>query len=487
MNFNSLYFAIFFAIVFSLTALLRNRVTPRNLVLLAASYLFYGWWDWRFLSLLWISTLFDYWCARVLDRRLEGREPGTEARPRSDKAFLIASMALNLGFLGFFKYFNFFVDSAEASLAWMGFKAHLPTLKVILPVGISFYTFQSMSYVIDVYRGTMRAERSLLTFALYIAFFPQLVAGPIERATTLVPQLRRPNVITLPRVYSGAYLIAWGLIKKVVIADNVAHVADAAFAARNPSGGTALLGIYAFAIQIYCDFSGYTDVARGAARAMGFELMRNFDLPYFATNPSDFWRRWHISLSTWLRDYVYIPLGGNRKGPARTYVNLMLTMVLGGLWHGAAWTFVLWGAFHGLMLCVHRAAQPYLRRWVDPQGPFSRRAWYFVRAFLFFQLVCLGWLLFRAASMGQVVRMLAAIWHGATTIDPRVLGPGLLAVFVACAAVLLLVQLVQFVSKNHDVIWRLPVPVRAVLYAAGILAFVLFGEYGGESFIYFQF
>ena len=487
MNFNSLFFAIFFAVVFSLTALLRNRVTPRNVVLLGASYLFYGWWDWRFLSLLWISTLFDYWCARVLDRRLEGRPEGPVTRPRSDKAFLIASMALNLGFLGFFKYFNFFVDSAEASLALVGITAHVPTLKVVLPVGISFYTFQSMSYVIDVYRGTMRAERSLLTFALYIAFFPQLVAGPIERATTLVPQLRRPNVITLPRVYSGAYLIAWGLIKKVVIADNVAQVVNGAFAAPDPSGGTALLGIYAFAIQIYCDFSGYTDVARGASRVMGFELMRNFDLPYFATNPSDFWRRWHISLSTWLRDYVYIPLGGNRKSPARTYVNLMLTMLLGGLWHGAAWTFVLWGAFHGLMLCVHRAAQPYLRRWVDPQGAFSRRAWYFLRAFLFFQLVCFGWLLFRASSLEQVGQMLAAIAQSAATIDPKVLGPGLLAVFAACAGALLLVQIVQFASRNHDVVWRLPVPVRAVLYAAGILAFVVFGEYGGDSFIYFQF
>jgi D-alanyl-lipoteichoic acid acyltransferase DltB (MBOAT superfamily) len=237
---------------------------------------------------------------------------------------------------------------------------------------------------------------------------------------------------------------------------------------------------------MYCDFSGYTDVARGTARTMGFELMRNFDLPYFATNPSDFWRRWHISLSTWLRDYLYLPLGGNRKGPARTYVNLMLTMVLGGLWHGAAWTFVLWGAFHGALLCLHRFARPWLERWADPRGPIASRAWFFLRALVFFQLVCFGWLLFRANSLAQVGQMLGAIGRS-LTVDANVLGPSVLAVFIACAAVLLLVQLVQFVSKNHDVIWRLPVPVRAALYAVGILAFVLFGEFGGEAFIYFQF
>ena len=482
MTFNSIHFAWFFLAVFTCTALLRRHVSARNLLLLAASYLFYGWWDWRFLSLLWISTLFDYACGLFLDRPPDG----AVVRRRRDKAFLVASMALNLGFLGFFKYFNFFTGSAAAALTSLGFRPNVSTLNVVLPVGISFYTFQSMSYVIDVYRGGLRAERNLLTFALFIAFFPQLVAGPIERATSLLPQLRKPNVMTWPAIYSGCYLIGWGLIKKVVIADNVAPVVERVFSANNPSGGTALIGIYAFAIQIYCDFSGYTDVARGTARTMGFELMRNFDLPYFATNPSDFWRRWHISLSTWLRDYLYLPLGGNRKGPARTYVNLMLTMVLGGLWHGAAWTFVLWGAFHGALLCLHRFARPWLERWADPRGPIASRAWFFLRALVFFQLVCFGWLLFRANSLAQVGQMLGAIGRS-LTVDANVLGPSVLAVFIACAAVLLLVQLVQFVSKNHDVIWRLPVPVRAALYAVGILAFVLFGEFGGEAFIYFQF
>jgi len=271
----------------------------RNLLLVVASYVFYGWWDWRFLSLLWISTLIDYVCGRAMERH-----------PRRKRAWLLASMLSNLGILGGFKYFNFFVDSAATLLAAVGLEPHLPVLRVILPVGISFYTFQTMSYTIDVYRGHLAPTRSLLDFALYVAYFPQLVAGPIERATHLLKQISSPRLVTRPMIESGCFLILRGLFRKVVIADGVAPLVNGIFAEPEYYSWMKLsLGAALFAIQIYCDFAGYSDIARGASRLMGIELMVNFRQPYFSRNITEFWRRWHISLSTWLRDYLYIPLG----------------------------------------------------------------------------------------------------------------------------------------------------------------------------------
>jgi D-alanyl-lipoteichoic acid acyltransferase DltB (MBOAT superfamily) len=480
MVFNSLLFAAFFAIALCGAVALRARVRARNVFLLVASYVFYGSWDWRFLGLLAFSTLVDYACGRLIGAG-RGQVPA-ERGPR-ERILLLASLTTSFSLLGIFKYFDFFALSARAMLQRAGIPVDPPLLEVVLPVGISFYTFQTVSYVIDVYRGDIPAERSLINFALFVSFFPQLVAGPIERASRLLPQITAPTVISWRGTYAGWYLIGAGLFKKVVLADNAAKVADWAFGQQAPGGLTVVMGVYAFAIQIYCDFSGYSDIARGTARTMGFEMSRNFNLPYFATNPSDFWQRWHISLSTWLRDYLYIPLGGNRRGTLLTYRNLMLTMVLGGLWHGAAWTFVAWGVYHGLLLCAHRVASPWLAR-VAPQGPRGARLWRVASALLFFQLTCVGWLLFRAENMGQVGAMLAAV---ATDFWPSRVDRDMAAIVLACGLLLLAVQLAQARAKDDYVLLRQPVLVRAVVYAAGILAFVWLGEYGGDAFIYFQF
>src|SRR4051794_38574989 len=385
MLFNTFHFAYFFAILFPLYWALPHR--PQNYLLLAASYYFYACWDPKFLSLLIISTVMDYACGLAVDRIEE---------PRRRKLFVALSMALNLGMLGYFKYYNFFAESLQAALARSGVDVPLSHLNVVLPIGISFYTFQSMSYVIDVYRRDIRPTRNIVQFAAFVSFFPHLVAGPIMRPTTLLPQVARPRKFDLRQFYQGCYLIFWGLVKKVVVADNLSLIVNDLFGKwETIDGGLALIAIYAFAFQIYCDFSGYTDAARGIAKCLGFELALNFNLPYFATSPQDFWARWHISLSTWLRDYLYIPLGGNRGGvgstltrpalilaaalaarllllrpeldpraflavdlglllltvlglltgrllvppsnPVLMYRNLMLTMVIGGLWHGAAW------------------------------------------------------------------------------------------------------------------------------------------------------
>src|SRR3954447_14783227 len=344
MLFNTFHFAYFFAILLPLYWVLPHK--PQNYLLLAASYYFYSCWDPRFLSLLLLSTAMDYACGLAVDR-IE--------TPRKRKLFVAISMALNLGMLGYFKYYNFFAESLQVALARMGLEVPLAQLNVVLPIGISFYTFQSMSYVIDVYRRDIKPTRNIVEFAAFVSFFPHLVAGPIMRPTTLLPQIERRRHFDLDQFYQGAYLVFWGLTKKVVVADNLALFVNDLFGKwQTIDGGLALLAIYAVAFQIYCDFSGYPDAARDIAKMLGFELALNFDLPYFATSPKDFWARWHISLSTWLRDYLYIPLGGSRGGTLLLYRNLMLTMVIGGLWHGAAWTFVLWGVYQGVLLVGHR-------------------------------------------------------------------------------------------------------------------------------------
>ena len=487
MFFNSLHFVGFFAVVFLVVICLRKTVPARNAFLLAASYYFYACWDWRFLGLIFISTIVDYVCGRMLDvREIVPDQPPPRTRRR--KLILLASLVTNLGLLGFFKYHGFFVASAINALAAIGIQARASSLNIVLPVGISFYTFQTLSYTIDVYRGRLQTERNLLNFALFVAFFPQLVAGPIERASNLLPQMRQPRAITAERLYTGFWLMCWGMFKKVVIADNAARIVEMVFVDSSPPGLVILIAVYAFALQIYCDFSGYSDIARGAAACLGFDLMVNFNLPYFATNPSDFWRRWHISLSTWLRDYLYIPLGGNRRGTRRTYVNLVLTMALGGLWHGAGWTFLLWGVYHGLLLCAHRALSPLLSRLCDPAGRVAGRLWYLLRAVVFFHLVCFGWLLFRAESLTQVWQFLSsATFEGWTGLGALAGSRGAPLLVAALALLLLAFQLGQYFKKDPHVIFRLPVPVRAMVYAALALGFLWFGEYGGPAFIYFQF
>lgn len=486
MSFDSFHFLAFFIIALLANHLLRRHITARNAVNFVASYYFYGCWDWRFLSLIVVSTMIDYCCGLALN--VNPADVGKPVEPdRRRKVIILISLVANLGLLGVFKYFNFFAESAAALMATIGLEASPTLLRIVLPVGISFYTFQTLSYTIDVYRREIPTERNLLTFGLYVAFFPQLVAGPIERAKHLLPQLAVPRVVTRTDMGTGLYLIFWGLFKKTVIADNVATFANNAFGGDPGSGLYALLGIYAFAIQIYCDFSAYSDIARGTARCMGYDLMLNFNLPYFATNPSDFWRRWHISLSTWLRDYLYISLGGNRVGVSRNYFNLMATMVLGGLWHGASWIFVLWGFYQGALLCGHRLLEPAIARLRPQAGSRLASAWHVGSIVFFFHLTCAGWLLFRAESVGQVGQFLAAIFGNFLGSAPGWMNFTYLGTLAASGAFLFAVQLVQYRTRDLNVVFRLPVPMRAAFYAGCFLAIVIFGRIHGNAFIYFQF
>src|SRR4051794_6445255 len=448
MLFNTFHFAYFFAILFPLYWALPHR--PQNYLLLAASYYFYACWDPKFLALLVLSTAMDFACGLAVDRIEE---------PRRRKLFVALSMALNLGMLGYFKYYNFFAESLHAALARAGVSVPVSHLNVVLPIGISFYTFQSMSYVIDVYRKDIKPTRNFVEFAAFVSFFPHLVAGPIMRPTTLLPQIEKPRRFDLQRFYHGCYLIAWGLTKKVVVADNLAPIVNDLFGRwQTLDGGLALLAVYAFAFQIYGDFSGYTDAARGIAKCLGIELALNFNLPYFATSPRDFWSRWHISLSTWLRDYLYIPLGGSRGSQVKLYRNLMLTMIIGGLWHGAAWTFVLWGFYQGVLLVAHRLARPLLDR-IHPTEPVDRACWKALRIFVTFHLICVGWLIFRASSIAQVRGMLTAIVAKAAIPASAYTLPVSIVILP-----LLIVQLVQYLSKDLDVISRTPWYVRSVFY-----------------------
>jgi alginate O-acetyltransferase complex protein AlgI len=473
MLFNSPEYFIFLAAVLLLYYVLRRRW--QNWMLIAASYLFYGFWDYRFLSLIVISTLVDYFAAKVI------YQSSSEVQRRF---FLILSLAVNLGFLGFFKYFNFFVDSAERALSMIGLGVSTPVLYVILPVGISFYTFQTMAYTIDVYRGKMVPVKSLRDFALYVCYFPQLVAGPIERPQNLLPAIQARRVVTTEKLTSGAVLILIGLFRKVVIADGIGAQVDIIFS--NPGGYTTpylLMGLYLFALQIYCDFAGYSDIARGTSRLLGIELMRNFNQPYFASSITEFWRRWHISLSTWLRDYLYIPLGGNRGSVSKTYRNLMLTMLLGGLWHGAAWTFVIWGGLHGLYLIGQR----FFHRHERPPLPTSPTEWNWPRVggvLLTFHLVLLTWVFFRAPGLSAAAGYLQGIFafSGMTVATWLDVLPAILIPW----ALMLTIDIPQFITGRHVVLTSWPRPVRH-LAAAAMLFMIILGVGTRAPFIYFQF
>ena len=470
MLFNSWIFLAFFAATFAAYLVTSRKLVLQNLVLLIASYVFYGWWNWKFLGLIVLSTAIDY---------VAGLKIATEQDDTKRKRWVAVSCVSNLGILAAFKYFDFFLGSLGDALAMAGLEAAMPSLEWVLPVGISFYTFQSMSYSIDVYRGETEASRNPLDFAVYVAFFPQLVAGPIERSSRFLPQVRQKRTITTAGLEAGLFLVLWGLFKKVVVADNAAVIANAVFDdAASHQGMELWLGALAFTLQIYGDFSGYSDIARGLAKSMGFELMVNFKLPYFATSPSDFWRRWHVSLSSWLRDYLYIPLGGNRGGSVGTYRNLFLTMLLGGLWHGAAWHFVLWGAYHGTLLILYRLAGsvrghllPRKKLWAD-----------LLRMSVMFPLTVGGWVLFRVQTMAD----LSAFLDGAfTSTEAEV---GLTAVVLAALwTPVLLMQLAQSISDDLLVALRLPVLLRGVLYGLFIASCVAFATGESIEFIYFQF
>ena len=472
MVFNSVHFVVFFAIVYAVYRWLGHRA--QNLWLLAASYYFYAAWDWRFTGLLAASTLVSYWAGLALGR------PSIRASAPASRRILWAAIGFLLAVLGFFKYAGFFVDSAARALATIGFDVGDPTLAIVLPLGISFYTFMAIAYVVDVYRGEMAPAEQLVDYALFVAYFPHLVAGPILRAPALMPQFAAARTISRADLGTGAWLIATGLFKKIVVADNLAPVVDSVFAPEFPAaGGDVLIATYAFALQIYGDFAGYSDMARGISQLFGIELNVNFRFPYAVTNPREFWRHWHISLSTWLRDYLYKPLGGSRGGPWRTNRNLFITMVLGGLWHGAAWSFVLWGAYQGLWLVAHRGYEALRGAGRRVSRVASVGAW-----FVTLHLVCYGWLLFRARSFERIRAMtwaLVADWRISAEVEPEV------RTLVGLALPLVLLHAYEWWKDDLLAVPKLPLVPRYAVYGALFYLILLFGSFGGAQFIYFQF
>lgn len=477
MLFNSLIFGLFLPFVFILHWSFRSTGSfYQNLLVLIASYIFYGWWDYRFLSLILISSLIDY----VIGLKLY-REPRGSHR----RLLLVMSLCSNLGILGFFKYFGFFIDSFSVLLAALGIQSNEYSLQIILPVGISFYTFQTMSYTIDIYRQKLNPTTDIVAFLAFVSFFPQLVAGPIERASNLLPQFSRHRELDLKLAKDGLRQMLWGFFKKIVIADNLAtHVTHIYENYADLSGLELAIGTFLFAIQIYCDFSGYSDIASGVARLFGIDLMRNFAFPYFSRDIAEFWRRWHISLSSWFRDYVYIPLGGSRVNTLRRIGNILVTFTVSGLWHGANWTFIIWGFLNGvyyipLMLLQHQKQHTD----IVAQGRILPSAQETFQILQTFGLTLLAWIFFRAESLSQAFRFIGHMFSHSWLICPD----GELRVAILYAVILLLLEWLQRESQHPLSIAHWPLPIRWSVYIALSLMILVFGNFGKVEFIYFQF
>ena len=462
MIFTSYIYGVFLALVLVVYWCMPWK-TVRNALLLAASYIFYGWIHPWFCYLVAASTLLDYACGL-----------GMRSHPAYKRVFMIISLLGNLGMLGFFKYFNFFIANFTDLLAALGFSAHPWSLQIFLPVGISFYTFQTLSYTIDIYRGDLEPRRNFVDFALFVTFFPQLVAGPIERARNLLPQIEQKQKWAWQYLAFAWPLLIRGYLKKVVIADNVAVVADKVFMLQSPSLLLLIVGTLAFSLQIYADFSAYTDIARASAKLLGFDLMENFKSPYLAISPSDFWRRWHISFSSWIRDYLYIPLGGSRvSSKGRFLCVLLISLGLSGFWHGAAWHFVFWGLYHGLLIFLYHALGMG-GRW-RPQGPWRTGAAWLVM----FVLVQVGWLQFRVVDMRWLMHIIGdATWLGSMNmVAAAVVGLITVAVYASPLFLLLFVD-----RKFPNNAW-----VQGVCYGIMLLAAACAFQQAGGDFIYFQF
>lgn len=486
MLFNSLDFAIFLPLVFLIYwYVLGKNYRWQNLFIVFASYVFYGWWDWRFLGLILFSTLVDFWMGRLL---------GREDRKSKRKMWLWVSIVVNIGFLGFFKYYNFFLDNFVTAFSFFGKEFSGHSLKIILPVGISFYTFQTLSYVIDVYRKQLEPSKNVITFAAYVSFFPQLVAGPIERATNLLPQFERKRTFDFAEAGDGMRQILWGLFKKVVIADNCAEFANQIFNNYGDySSWTLALGAIFFTFQIYGDFSGYSDIAIGTSRLFGFKLMRNFAFPYFSRDIAEFWRRWHISLSTWFRDYLYIPLGGSRGGTWKKIRNTFIIFLVSGFWHGANWTFVIWGGLNALFflpLLLSQRNRNHLD--VVAKGRIFPSGRELLAMIMTFSLTVFAWIFFRAENVHQAFHYIEQMM---TTLN----GTSFQAFWIYITqrkvmSLLLLIALFlaiewkgredQYAIEKFISKWRKPA--RVVFYYGIIFCIFWFaGEV--QQFIYFQF
>lgn len=482
MLFNSIDFAIFLPVVFILYWFVINKnLKHQNFLIVVASYFFYGWWDWRFLSLILFSTLVDY---------VVGVKLSSEQDRRKRRFWLLTSIFVNLGFLGFFKYYNFFLDNFISAFSFFGAEVSARSLNIILPVGISFYTFQTLSYSIDVYRRKLEPTRDFIAFSAYVSFFPQLVAGPIERATNLLPQFYTKRTFDYSKAVDGFRQILWGLFKKVVIADSCAEYANMIFN-NSPeySGSTLLLGALFFAFQIYGDFSGYSDIAIGTARLFGFNLMQNFAFPYFSRDIGEFWRRWHISLSTWFRDYVYIPLGGSKVTTAMKVRNTFIIFIVSGFWHGANWTFIVWGALNAIyflpLLLLNRN-----RRHIEivAQGKYLPSIRDFLNMSLTFGLTLIAWIFFRSNSISHAMSYLSEIFSSSLFTMPELTNMDTALNTILMVVIFLILEwigreqqyAIQRIGLNWKRHWR-----WAFYYLLVIVIVSFAGQ--GQTFIYFQF
>jgi D-alanyl-lipoteichoic acid acyltransferase DltB (MBOAT superfamily) len=475
MVFNSFTFLLFFNIFFIVYWNIGKRLslTWTNAWILLGSYAFYGWWDWRFLSLIVISSLSDFLIGQKI-HQLEAQ--------KKRKLWLSLSIFINLGILGFFKYYNFFIDSLASSLGYLSIPTSLQTLEIILPVGISFYTFQTLSYTVDIYNRKLEPTKNILAFFSFVAFFPQLVAGPIERAKDLLPQFFTKKEFDLSNISGGSRLVLWGLFKKIVIADNLGIIVNQIFApdASVMTAFLTLIGSICFAIQIYCDFSGYTDIAIGIAKMLGFELKPNFKTPYLSASLTEFWRRWHISLSTWFRDYIYIPLGGSRKNNLRTNWNIFITFLLSGLWHGANITFVIWGILHGLVLIIEKTIKIKTIRWL---------------AVLFtFLLVVLFWIPFRAENFEHLMALVGSLGN-VSNFNWEAVNPFIFVYsdykMIGLGTILLFFGIMDYKINQSDFnVWiqQFSTFKRTAIYYGLVAAILLLGNFSVKpDFIYFQF
>jgi D-alanyl-lipoteichoic acid acyltransferase DltB (MBOAT superfamily) len=482
MLFNSLDFAIFFPIVFIFYWFVTSRnLKFQNLLVVTASYVFYGWWDWRFLSLIIFSTVVDY---------AVGQKLRVEEIQRKRKIFLWISILVNLGFLGFFKYYNFFLDNFISAFSFFGAEISASSLNVILPVGISFYTFQTLSYTIDVYKRKLEPTRDFIAFSAFVSFFPQLVAGPIERATNLLPQFYSKRTFNYAKATDGMRQILWGLFKKVVIADNCAEYANLIFNnSADYSGSTLVLGAVFFAFQIYGDFSGYSDIAIGTSRLFGFNLMRNFNFPYFSRDIAEFWRRWHISLSTWFRDYLYIPLGGSRGHISKKVRNTFIIFIVSGFWHGANWTFIFWGALNAiyfLPLLLTKNNRNNLE--IIAHGRRFPPAKEFLKLLLTFGLTLLAWIFFRAENIRHAFSYISEIFSISAFEVPKFSGMGDALITIILTVFFVLIEWLgrenQYAIEYLGYKWKRPL--RYAVYYSIFIAILWFGG-KEQEFIYFQF
>jgi D-alanyl-lipoteichoic acid acyltransferase DltB (MBOAT superfamily) len=483
MLFNSIDFVVFLPLVFILYWFVFNKnLKAQNALLVAASYVFYGWWDWRFLSLIVFSTLVDY---------LVGVQLGKQENQRNRKILLWTSILVNLGFLGFFKYFNFFLDNFIEAFTLMGMPFESRALSIVLPVGISFYTFQTLSYSIDVYRRKLEPTRDFISFAAFVSFFPQLVAGPIERATQLLPQFYKSRTFNRNQAVDGLRQILWGLFKKVVIADNCAEYANLIFNnSADYNGSTLVLGALFFAFQIYGDFSGYSDIAIGTSRLFGFNLMKNFAFPYFSRDIAEFWRRWHISLSTWFRDYLYIPLGGSHGGNWKKIRNTFIIFVVSGFWHGANWTFVAWGALNALYfmpLMLFNQNRKNIE--VVAQGKLAASFSDIAKIGLTFGLTLIAWVFFRAEDIGHAFSYLGEIFSFSLFETPpvEILKSSFLSICLITGFVVIewLGRENEFAIEKMGFNW--PQKLRWLFYGTIIFSIGMFMQTEEVPFIYFQF